>query len=146
MYKLLIVAGLVFILCGCESVTVTGRIPLPMPPNDPPPAPPGSEGTTVVYHPKGLFPAALHIPKGHLPRPGLCRIWFPGRPPGQQPPPGDCAELAARVPPGAWLLSRPFKEKKKVHVRVYDQDRPGIIVVIRVFDAATGRFVQDITP
>ena len=141
MCKWVIVAGLVLILFGCESVTVTGRIPLPMPP-----APPGSEGTTVVYHPSGLFPAALHIPKGHLPRPGLCRIWFPGRPPGQQPPSGNCAELASRIPPGAWLLSRPSTGKKNVHVRVYDQARPGIIVVIRVFDAATGRFVQDMAP
>lgn len=31
------------------------------------------------------------IPRGHLPPPGLCRVWFDGRPPGQQPPPVSCA-------------------------------------------------------
>lgn len=46
------------------------------------------------------------IPKGHWPPPGLCRIWFPGHPPGLQPPPGNCAELSRNLPPGAWLISR----------------------------------------
>lgn len=31
------------------------------------------------------------IPRGHLPPPGLCRVWFDGRPPGQQPPPMACS-------------------------------------------------------
>jgi hypothetical protein len=31
-----------------------------------------------------------HIPPGHLPPPGECRVWLPGRPPGHQPPPGRC--------------------------------------------------------
>jgi len=26
------------------------------------------------------------IPPGHMPPPGKCRIWYPNRPPGQQPP------------------------------------------------------------
>lgn len=32
----------------------------------------------------------LHVPKGHLPPPGECRLWYPGRPPGQQPSPMAC--------------------------------------------------------
>lgn len=44
------------------------------------------------------------IPRGHLPPPGQCRIWFPGRSPGKQPPPGDCRQLRHRVPAGAWLI------------------------------------------
>lgn len=44
------------------------------------------------------------IPKGHMPLPGQCRIWFPERPPGQQPPPGECLELQRRVPAGAALV------------------------------------------
>jgi hypothetical protein len=36
--------------------------------------------------------------------PGQCRIWFPDRPPELQPAPGDCEELAKRVPPGAKLI------------------------------------------
>ena len=35
-------------------------------------------------------PAHLGIPPGHLPPPGHCRIWVPGRPPGHQPPPDSC--------------------------------------------------------
>jgi hypothetical protein len=30
------------------------------------------------------------IPSGHLPPPGECRVWYPGVPPGQQPPPFRC--------------------------------------------------------
>jgi Ni/Co efflux regulator RcnB len=30
------------------------------------------------------------IPAGHLPPPGHCRDWIPGRPPGHQPPPYRC--------------------------------------------------------
>jgi len=44
------------------------------------------------------------IPRGHLPPPGKCRIWFPDRPPGHQPAPGRCKKLRHRVPPGAFLL------------------------------------------
>lgn len=44
------------------------------------------------------------IPKGHMPPPGMCRIWYPNLPPGQQPPPGDCSYLRHHVPPGAWLI------------------------------------------
>lgn len=30
------------------------------------------------------------IPRGHRPPPGVCRIWFHDRPPGQQPEPTSC--------------------------------------------------------
>ena len=46
----------------------------------------------------------IHIPPGHLPPPGKCRHWYPGRPPGQQPAIGECADLARRVPQGAILV------------------------------------------
>lgn len=32
------------------------------------------------------------IPPGHLPPAGLCRVWYDGVPPGQQPRPTSCAE------------------------------------------------------
>ena len=54
----------------------------------------------------GLSSPKPKIPKGHLPPPGLCRIWHPGTPPGLQPPPGNCAVLSRQVPPGAWLIKR----------------------------------------
>lgn len=39
------------------------------------------------------------VPPGHLPPPGLCRVWIEGRPPGQQPSPVSCRRaerIAAR--------------------------------------------------
>lgn len=45
-----------------------------------------------------------NIPAGHLPPPGKCRIWHPGRPAGHQPAPGNCRALRHRVPAGAWLV------------------------------------------
>lgn len=32
------------------------------------------------------------VPPGHLPRAGECRVWYDGRPPGQQPRPTSCRE------------------------------------------------------
>ncbi|MEW8211967.1 MAG: hypothetical protein AB2735_16035, partial [Candidatus Thiodiazotropha taylori] len=36
---------------------------------------------------------SVHIPPGHLPSPGECRLWEEGVPPGRQSEPGDCEEL-----------------------------------------------------
>ena len=47
---------------------------------------------------------SLHVPEGHMPPPGECRIWYVDTPPGQQPPPGDCHYLQHHVPPGAVLI------------------------------------------
>jgi hypothetical protein len=35
-------------------------------------------------------PRHVHIPPGHYPPPGHCRVWYSGRPPGHQPPPFRC--------------------------------------------------------
>jgi hypothetical protein len=47
----------------------------------------------------------FHIPPGHMPPPGMCRIWIPGRPPGHQPAPGSCRVLSRQVPRGAYLIA-----------------------------------------
>jgi hypothetical protein len=62
------------------------------------------KGKGVVAASKGN--AGWHIPPGHLPPPGQCRIWYPGRPPGHQPAPGNCRTLSLKVPRGALLVSR----------------------------------------
>ena len=46
----------------------------------------------------------FRVPRGHMPPPGECRIWYPNTPPGRQPPPGDCRFLSRRVPRDAWLI------------------------------------------
>jgi hypothetical protein len=138
----LIMLTALLVLAGCERVVVVGE---PFPEEYPPP-PEGRSGPSVAYESSGLYPVALHIPPGHLPPPGECRIWYPDRPPGHQPPPGDCASLSRRVPLGAWLIRHPGDDRKNVHVSVYDQTRPGVVIVIRVFNAVTGSFVSERIP
>jgi hypothetical protein len=36
---------------------------------------------------------SVRVPPGHMPPPGLCRAWFPGRPPGHQPRARPCEQL-----------------------------------------------------
>ena len=38
----------------------------------------------------GAAQAQFFVPPGHLPPPGLCRVWLPDRPPGLQPAPTSC--------------------------------------------------------
>jgi hypothetical protein len=35
---------------------------------------------------------SYRVPRGHLPSPGRCRVWFYDRPAGHQPPPTSCRE------------------------------------------------------
>ena len=71
---------------------------------------------------------------------------MPGIPPGQQSPPGECAELRRRVPVGAWLLHRDADNSERIEVFVYHEQRPSVVIVIRYFEASSGRFLRDATP
>lgn len=71
---------------------------------------------------------------------------MPGQPPGQQSPPGKCAELEERVPIGAWLVYRDIDDHDQVEVFVYHEQRPSVVVVIRYFEASSGRFLRDARP
>ena len=84
----------------------------------------------------------LNIPKGHYPPPGECRIWYPDRPAGHQPPPMKCDRARSQVPPGAWVIRHPDDDPEHVHVTVYDERRPGNILVVGQFKIATGVFVR----
>ncbi len=88
--------------------------------------------------------ANLGIPPGHLPPPGECRIWYPGRPPGQQPPPGRCAKLFRELPAGAWLIER--FEDEHVRVSVCHKSRPQLVVAVRIYAVASGKFIREEEP
>lgn len=118
-------------LVGCSRTVVVESQPAP------------SSGDDGGSSPGPSTAATLGIPPGHLPSPGQCRIWIPGRPPGHQPKPGSCSALAGRVPPGAWLVYRPSRDKKHVKVSVYDGREPGIVIAIRFFEAVSGRLVRE---
>lgn len=55
-------------------------------------------------HAPGRTARSIHVPPGHYPPPGQCRIWRLGVPPGRQSPPANCESLVRRVPRGAFLL------------------------------------------
>jgi hypothetical protein len=83
----------------------------------------------------------LGIPEGELPAAGECRVWYPGRPSGQQPPPGGCGEAEQTAQPGSWILYRPTDDKGVVHNRVTDPVRKGEIVRIDLYDAERGIYL-----
>lgn len=85
----------------------------------------------------------LGVPPGHLPPPGMCRIWIPGRPPGRQARARSCDGILGAAPAGAWILYRPGEDRRVIHVRYIDERRAGIILRIRVFDAESGVFIRD---
>jgi len=51
----------------------------------------------------------VHVPPGHMPRPGYCRLWYPGVPPGHQPRAERCERLFGMryLPPGAVIIGSP---------------------------------------
>ncbi len=88
--------------------------------------------------------SVAHIPPGHYPAPGTCRIWLPGEAPGHQPRPRSCAGIERAAPAGSWILMRPAGEKRKVvHVRVIDDRRPGIVIRRGYYDAKRGTVLRE---
>jgi hypothetical protein len=106
---------------ACSSITTTGTQPAP------------------ARHRVGSGASVAHIPPGHYPAPGACRIWLPGEAPGHQPRPRSCAGIERAAPAGSWILMRPAGDKRKVvHVRVIDDRRSGIVVRRGYYDAKRG--------
>jgi hypothetical protein len=91
----------------------------------------------VATRPVGNEPI---IPLNELPKPGDCRIWYPGKSPLEQPSAGPCTERLDQVPPGAWLVYRPEQTPQYIQIREYPVQSGGTIVV-KNYDARTGLYV-----
>ena len=87
--------------------------------------------------------ATLGIPPGHLPPPGLCRVWMPGTPPGHQPRARNCAGIERMAPAGSWILYRPSEDRKVVQVRVVDERRAGFVIHRRVYSVQRGTLISE---
>ena len=86
--------------------------------------------------------ATVGIPPGHLPPPGQCRVWMPGEPPGHQAKSRSCSNIERTAPAGSWIVERPGRDRKVVHVRVVDERRPGVVVRLRVYELRDGKLVR----
>lgn len=134
----------ILVASGCASFTIEGRggggtVPAPPPANHHHDHDDDDQG-----HDHGhSAPAKLHIPPGHYPPPGSCRVWHPGAPPGHQPAPGSCSAVERNVGPGDWLIYRPTKDKKVVRVSFYDARSPQVRVAVRLYDYRTGAYLRD---
>jgi len=116
----------IFAAAACRPIGST-------PPAAPEPAPRRSPSTA----------ATLGIPPGHLPSPGMCRVWVPGKPPGHQTKSRSCSNIERSAPAGSWIVERPGKDRKFVHVRVVDERRPGVVVRMRVYEIRDGKLVRE---
>jgi hypothetical protein len=54
--------------------------------------------------------------------------------------------LERELPAGAWLLYRPEGDRKHVVVDVCHGSRPSVVVAIRTYEVASGRFVREERP
>ena len=108
----------------------------PIPTSEPAPEPSPSRGRSPNTA------ASLGIPPGHLPPPGMCRVWLPGEPPGHQPKSRSCSNIERTAPAGSYIVERPGTEKRIVHVRVMDERRPGVVVRMRVYEIRDGKLVR----
>jgi hypothetical protein len=73
----------------------------------------------------------------------MCRVWVPGKAPGHQAKPRSCSGIERSAPAGSWIVERPGRDKKFVHVRVVDERRPGVVVRMRVYEIRDGKLVRE---
>lgn len=133
--RLAALAALTWASSACTSTTTASPRTRPVP---------VVQGNHRVESSRGSAKAegkALGIPPGHLPPPGKCRVWFPGRPPGRQPRAESCSTAMANAPAGSWVIYRPSRGDE-VHARVIDSQRAGVVVSVRVYGDAGERYLR----
>ncbi len=137
--RLLVLVALAWTATACSSTISSGTRTGPVISGD-------QRVQTSSTSPSAESPGkSLDVPPGHLPPPGKCRVWFPGRPPGRQAKAESCNTAMANAPAGSWVLYRPGKGNE-VHARVIDSRRPGVVVSVKVYEAAKGRYLRTENP
>lgn len=152
--KLLRIPFPTFLLCatlagaGCTrsgNLVVVGQTPAPE--TGEPPVPEAlaavAPSTLSASGPASSGTTRLAVPSRELPRPGLCRVWVPGAPPGRQALARTCENVLATAPPGSMIVHRPAEELRQVQVLHVDPERPETITRVQVFDAGSGRLLRD---
>ena len=120
----LIWAGLllIFLADSCAPIVYTQRVP---PPHS------RGRGRGNAWGNQKAYPFhQLGIPRGHLPPPGMCRIWLLGRPPGQQPRVQSCGSALRNAPLGAWVISN---DGPRFRVSIFSGTRRGLISEVRFY-------------
>jgi hypothetical protein len=104
---------------------------------------PDSKNDAPVSTGNGNPPARLGIQSKHLPSPGQCRVWIPGTPSEDQAEARDCGGIESSAPAGSWVLYRPEKDKKVVHVRQMDERRKGSVAHVWIYEASSGKYLGE---
>ena len=144
--RFLISGGLLLLAACTRTVVVQGPPPSRQPVGSRPP-PRTSLGPDAPAPPPPVVVRTneVLIPPGHLPRPGECRLWIPGRAPGRQPQPRSraCAGIEALAPAGSWIVYRRADDERLIYIRLIDERRPSIVIRNRIFDGNTWELLRE---
>lgn len=110
--KMICASLIILLISSCTAIYTVGT-------------PPGRGNNKVYPY------SQLKVPPGHLPAPGYCKIWVPGRPPGHQMKGSiPCGTALLDAPLGAWVITR---EPDRFRVSVVSRSRRGVVDEIRFY-------------
>jgi hypothetical protein len=79
-----------------------------------------------------------HVPPGHYPPPGQCRLWYAGRPPGRQPKAVPCMALRGHIGNGVFIVHNSRSWDADYDWRGWEKKHPGSVppVVLTLLGSA----------
>jgi hypothetical protein len=132
----LLIVGVLLSLSGCAKNPPPASPAPASAPRASQPAPPrrAPARVEVANHKPPAGPRTVAVPPGHYPEPGQCRLWYAGRPPGQQPGPIACDVLIGRVPRGSFVLYNSKAWDTEYDWRGHARQNPGTVpnIVLRI--------------